>query len=774
MIEQKRAKNVALFGAGAYLAFLVLIVLVSRMTFAPSTLPMVVFLGGGLPLWLMVAVRFYCRQLASQEEHELAELAASQARSTTMFEGGSDIEGRPAARRLALFDKWGTPIFTIFWAAYHAVLGLIVLRWLGEHNLTVPKNGQQAAMFTLLAAFVAFLLSRYATGMSAHPAWRTLRPAGSYLLMSALLLGAQTVSFVLGDWQQMQLPDRLVCYAATIVQLVLAAELLINLLLDLYRPRVAGREDRLSYDSRLLGLLAEPQRVGHSIAETLNYQFGFEVSKTWFYRLVATAFVPLLVAGLAALFAMSALVYVPAGNVAVVMRWGQVDRNRPTLSPGLRTKLPWPFETVRQFDVTNVNELSLGVKGGSEAAEDSEPLQPGQRRMKLWQKAHGIEGHVESDFLVPLRPLGGGVKDAKAGEPVLMTVAKIAVSVRYRIRDVYHFGFGVTDGQAMLQSLADREVLRFCSATPFFDDQINDRQTASGGLQATAEDLRRRLQQAADDRELGVEIVGVGFPAIHPPETTAQSYEAVLGAESKAEAALHEARAQADAELSAAAGSPLGARLLALSIRKADLLAQLSQSKTPEAFDKLITDQVIDTPQVKGRVAEDIERFGQEKAQADRMGRREDVALAATMLEANQTLRDEWTALRADRRAGKAIDLEALARKAQEEAQDRLTEAAGEAATKLADARAFRWRREISEGAVAREFARESLPYANPAVRSVYLTDRICATWEKILPQAFKYVIGVDPNRIESRLNYERSQRPFINPAFGADNPAPK
>ncbi|MCY2926313.1 MAG: hypothetical protein NT031_12900, partial [Planctomycetota bacterium] len=197
MTEQKRAKNVALFGAGAYVVFLVLVTMLSHLTFATSTVPVLAFLGGGLPLWLMVAVRFYCRQLAKQEEHELAELAASQQRTTTIFEGGSDIEGRPAAHRLAMFDRWGTPIFTVLWAGYHAALGLIVLNWLGSRDLFVPASGQQAAMFTLLAGFVAFLLSRYATGMSSRPEWRALRPAGAFLLASAMVLGAQTASFVL-------------------------------------------------------------------------------------------------------------------------------------------------------------------------------------------------------------------------------------------------------------------------------------------------------------------------------------------------------------------------------------------------------------------------------------------------------------------------------------------------------------------------------------------------------------------------------------------------
>ncbi|MCY2925962.1 MAG: SPFH domain-containing protein, partial [Planctomycetota bacterium] len=474
---------------------------------------------------------------------------------------------------------------------------------------------------------------------------------------------------------------------------------------------------------------------------------GFEVSKTWFYRLVAVAFVPLLIAGAAALLAMSALVYVPAGNEAVVLRWGQVDPARPTLKPGLRTKRPWPFETVRQFDVGGVHQLTLGVRGGEKGLDDdSKPLPPGQKRVKLWQKAHGIEGHAENDFLVPLRPVGNGGQSDKAAAPAAMAVAKIVVNVRYSIVDVYRFGFAVADGEAMLESLANREVLRFCSTTPFFDDQINDRQGA-GGLEATADELGWQIQHAVDGVALGVKIVGVGFEAVHPPEAAAQAYEAVLAAESKAEAALHEARAQADRELASAAGSPLTARLLALAIRKADLLGQLQLCKDDPAFEKLIKGLL------DGQVAQDIAVFGQEMAQADRMGRREDVALAQTMLEANVKFRDELKALLADRREGKALDLPALADRAARDAQERLGEAAGEAATRLADARAFRWRKEVAEGALAREFARESLPYAHKDVRSVYLTDRLCATWEKILPQAFKYVIGVDPNRIESRLN---------------------
>jgi regulator of protease activity HflC (stomatin/prohibitin superfamily) len=629
-------------------------------------------------------------------------------------------------------------------------------------------------MFSLIVAFVAFLLSRYATGMASRPAWRPLRAAGSYLLATMLLMTAMTVAMVLAAWQKLKMPDTVVAYAAAVVQLVLAAELLINFVLDLYRPRLADREDRVSFDSRLLGLLAEPQRVGHSIAETLSYQFGFDVSKTWFYRLVSRAFVPLLLFGVAALIALSALVYVPPGQECVVLRWGRVEAARPTLKPGLRVKWPWPVETVERFNVGHVYDLLLGLmpKGARPIGPDGlprpdgqePPLEPGQRKTRLWRKAHGFEGRMEKDFLVPDRPYAAGTQ-REAGTPPV-AIVKLVVQVRYRIHDVYRFGLGVADGHKMLESLANRELIRYCSGVTVLDERtLLDSSIASGATagvrDVAAAELRNRIQRAVDDPRirLGVEIVDVGLVAVHPPEDAAQAYEAVLGAESEAETLRSEGRSQANRELSAAAGGPLATRLLALSIRKADRLAQLQPIKDPKAFEALLRQSVAD-------VDIDLNQYQPQLAQAKLMGRVDEADLWQTLYDANMAYRQLLEALRADR-AGQADTLARAAAQAEQETERRLSEATAKVATKIAEARAFRWQKEIREGALAMEFARESLPYRNPAIRKVYLADRLYGTWEKVLPRARKYVIGVDPDRIESWLNYERPERSPAGPDFG-------
>jgi len=71
-------------------------------------------------------------------------------------------------------------------------------------------------------------------------------------------------------------------------------EMVVNFVLAFYRPRVAGEPRRVFYESRLLGVFCEPEGIIRSVAQTIDYQFGFRVSETWFYRLLGRIVLPLL------------------------------------------------------------------------------------------------------------------------------------------------------------------------------------------------------------------------------------------------------------------------------------------------------------------------------------------------------------------------------------------------------------------------------------------------------------------------------------------------
>jgi len=64
---------------------------------------------------------------------------------------------------------------------------------------------------------------------------------------------------------------------------LMAAEMLLTLLLEIYRPRIKGKIARPLYESRVVGLLAQPENLFTTAAQTLDYQFGFNVSQTWFF-----------------------------------------------------------------------------------------------------------------------------------------------------------------------------------------------------------------------------------------------------------------------------------------------------------------------------------------------------------------------------------------------------------------------------------------------------------------------------------------------------------
>ena len=71
----------------------------------------------------------------------------------------------------------------------------------------------------------------------------------------------------------------------------------------------------------------------------------------------------------------------------------------------------------------------------------------------------------------------------------------------------------------------------------------------------------------------------------------------------------------------------------------------------------------------------------------------------------------------------------------------------------IAKASAQRWRLEMSEREKAESFARQVLLYQ--AAPKMYKLDRWLDTWDRILDQKHKRVIGLDPNRIEHWLKWE-------------------
>jgi len=741
---------VASVGLGLQVAFTAVMLAIWLLTGSRAAMATVWLLTGGVALWLVVVLLFYTRQLQRQEAIELEEIATD----SSIFQGDDRAQTQPMAARAAFIERWGIPIFTLLWAGWHGCMAVVIWRVIGAESPPKLTYTSQGTLFAILIGFLAFLFSRYSTGMGTRSEWRPLRATGGYMLGCALMVGGAGAA-LLGAWQGYGELDYWVAMAAATLMMVLAVELVINFVLDMFRPRLPGQEARLAFDSRLLGLLAEPDRVGHSLADAVNYQFGFEVSRTWFYRLLVKSFVPLIALGLAVLVAISSIVIVNEGQQHIISRFGRPDPNRSLKEPGLYFKLPWPVETARVFDTGRLYEFQLGAGDHQE----SEVITAGAfkgREMALWTEEHGT--HEEQDFLLAVPPESREDIDTENAADV--SIIKLVASVQYRIKDAYKFGYTYTDAAGMLESLASREMVRYCSSatldTPI-PGEAEDRPEAlmTYGRGPAARRLKVLIEQAIKDMDLGVEIVSVSFLTVHPPAEAAESFEKVIEARLRQHQQRYQAQAKAVKTLSGVAGNPPSALRLALAISISRKFGSLpSPSEKPKLFASTIEEHI--------RIAQDHAAELRKEIQQDTsLGKTSrPIAKAGdslhTVLDDYQAHIDRLKRLQEEKDTARVAQLlQSFATEARSVADDRLMKLkTGSASMMIAKAVAERWRRELVEREKAESFAGQTLLYE--AAPKIYMLDRWLDTWDRALAGKHKYVIGLDPNRIEHWLKWEK------------------
>jgi len=805
MKDQNRGKNIALAGTVLQAAFTLTLLVIALKTGAHAPMAAMWYSIGSAAVWLMTALLFYSRKLEKQERQELDELA-TKGDSGGLFQRGRDLSLRPAASRIRFIEKWIVPGFTLALGGYYVALGVRSLA--GQQELLPMRNLGAGILFSVIPGFLAFLFSRYCTGMGSQIQWRPLRAAASQSLLGALFIASILGVFAAGWWGYRKV-DFYVAYAIPAIQIVLAAELAITFLLDMFRPHVPGQERRLTYDSRILGLLAEPTRVGSSIAETLNYQFGFEVSKTWFYKLLGKALVPLALLGAMVLWLISGLVVIQQGHRGVVLHWGQAQAGQ-MLEPGLRVKWPWPIDTVRIFGTGKVRDLQVGV------GEAREPVVVNGQELQLWTEKHGA--YTELDFLlaVPSRDRAGR-SPAQAinrpggdNPPPPVNIINLVLSIQYRIADPYKFGYRYVDAAKVLKDASYREMVRYC-ASATLDTRLPDAPADSpqaimtSGWADASKALEGRIRRAVGPKglDLGVNITVVRLLAVHPPVEAADAFEAVLAAEREQDRARYEAQGEANKTLAAVAGDPDAALELAMAIGHLEQLDSLADlRKSPGEFDKDLRGYIRHAVESLKMLRKEIRREGllgklgatsessggqfryarllRERAAAldEELGSLVGQILDWPMLDSlgrGGTAKEQLAAQQVRNllelldvlKAGPKAALAELTGKARRQADTLFARAAGEPAQKVAEAGAYRVRTEMAERTRAERFQRELVAWqASP---NMYVLDRRLDAWDDVLPGMIKYVIGVDPRKIEVWLNWEREGKGLQGAFDGAE-----
>ncbi len=571
-----RAANAALVGVAAQLGLAVFMALLGLYAESTALHAAALHLFGGLPAWAMLWVIYNQHRLERIEALEAEQLAKADARTAALFEeAGQQLQ--LARRRLENLYRFGLPTVSVAMSLFLlAVGGTWLLRSYraldaGELEAAVLAPTASAGVVALLAGvigFLAFLVARYVAGMTRVPAWTLLRGGSAYLMGNAavaVLLCAGAVVAMLGNhvalvWLALIVPA---------VMVILGLEILVEFLLGMYRPRRAGETVRPAFDSRILGWLTRPESLGKIVSETLNYQFGFEVSRSWFYRLLARAITPLIAFAAVVLLAASSLVIVAPHEQAVITAFGGQPR---VVEPGVWFKWPWPIGKAERFDAYRVRQMILGSK--------DEHIEPDVAI--LWTNEHA--GQEEFMLTAPTHVRGVDLgPDTPVGELIGGQIA-----VDWRIRDLETYAQVAGDPQRWLRHIAERQVSRYFSTRTVDELLTVDRQVM--GRQ-----LRDRIQADVDAvrhgplQGLGVEIVYVGALGVHPPQDAevAATFHELIGVLQENAVALEDAQREAIATLAEMAGSHHQALRISEAIEELDQRRlQLEQQRRAGELDE--------------------------------------------------------------------------------------------------------------------------------------------------------------------------------------------
>jgi regulator of protease activity HflC (stomatin/prohibitin superfamily) len=548
---------------------------------------------GGLPIWIVLAL-VYQQHESERAQRLAAEKLGEGGQSTAAIFGNLSDDLDAARGRLDRLYRYGLPLVSGLVAVHLLAAGCTLLYFhmaamaataanvrAAAGTVSMPASVQRLAagcdpvgllFVTAAIAFTAFVSARWISGYARQRSWQLLRGGASYLMscfVVTLLLSAGAAAVAIADDQRVF--DWL-AIAIPAVMILVGVEILLTSLLESYRPKVPGEIPRPAFDSRVLGLLTAPESLGRVVAETISYQFGVEVSRSWLYRLLGSAVTPLTALGIGVLLALSCLTIIGPDERGIPLRFGRMAGD--PLPPGLHLKWPWPIETIELHPVGQVQEIlvSSDLTGQSRNAQAI-----------LWTTDSDRQSLIgQEDFLAAPGPSSDG-----AGSTGVSLVSADVI-VQFSVGDLRRFLLGSVDHRQILKLVAQREVSQYF-ASHDIDDLLGGGRTEAGAV------LEAAIQGRLDKAELGIDVVGVAVTALHPPiGTVSRAFHSQIGAVQQRETSIQQARREAVKQLARVAGSVDLSMRIDDAIRRFDALRSAGDAAQAAAaeqeIDRLLAD----------------------------------------------------------------------------------------------------------------------------------------------------------------------------------------
>ncbi len=570
-LSYQRASTISAFGLAIQLALAIAMIVYGALGGDIAATYGSILMFFGVPIWIALLLVFHQHKLERLEAIETEAFRESNASQASVFdEVGADQVVQ--ASRLSWMHRLLLPVLSVVIGLVAVVLGLVLLFRSGEVELAAELNSGWGIAIGVTSAFLGFVFARFVAGMARQPIWALLN-GGAGIAMAGAIIG---LLLAIGHFLDMALDNRSLLEALPTVYrvllLVYGVEVLVNTVLNFYKPRRAGEYLRPGFDSRLLALAAAPDRITESISGAINYQFGFSVTEGWFFKLLKRFGIYGIPAAVLLIWGMTCFVVIEPDETGLKLANGQIVTTQRTLPdgtvaevadlpPGLVVKAPWPFSRVVTFSSTAVNEIVIGTRKAH--SNDGGPL--------VW-KAPNAQG--ERFMLVqPSRVAGSSSRFRD------LSILSLEMSVQYVVDDLRSYYELAQDGPRRDREAIRREVLTAmasATATQYLSEFTED-QVLGGERAQIAVGLRERIQRVFDERGTGVRVTFAGIAGVHPSSDVAAPFEDVVSADQERLREIELAEADRISTLAEAVGDiDLADRIIA----ELDELDRMSRENT--------------------------------------------------------------------------------------------------------------------------------------------------------------------------------------------------
>lgn len=590
----RRALNISIIGIAIQTVMAVLLLFYGTFANDHAAITAAIYAGIGLIGWVTLLILFDQHRRERVEAFEAEAMEASGASASSVFEQSGD-ELRVAARRLRALYRFFLPVMGLIVGGL--MVGVGVVRFnagreiIGDLDRDFAADTFFALFVALSATVIGFIFARFCSGMAKQKVWVNLN-AGASAVVGVAVFGAL---IAVGHFFKIAGPDTLIRYLTVVLpalMVLLGIETLLNLLLEIYRPRKVDEHPRPAFDSRMLGLIAAPDRVAQSIGDAINYQFGTDITSSWFYKLFSRWVGALVLFGLLVGWLLTSVAVVQPHQIGVLERFGREAR---VVEPGLHFKLPWPMDRVVVPEFINRDERGnivsrVRTATGIRTVQLSTPPVTAPNQPILW-----TNDHVAEEVFTIVR-----ADEGTGGEDELADFAMIAAEVplHYVIDDVLSFERFASPGhrEEIIKAIGRREVMLHLSSITL-EEALGEQRSGVRG------ELASRLTGSLDSigtsgLGAGVRVAFVGYQGVHPPRRAATAFENVIVQEAKNEALYSRSRGRAIRELTEAAGAEREAQ------RAIELLDELERLRERGAPDQELLDVTLELERTLARGGE--------------------------------------------------------------------------------------------------------------------------------------------------------------------------